>query len=165
MATAGANPLWMASTPALMHCSMLSSSLTRCSALVVAAGPSLDRNVHDLAPALDRTLVIACDTAARPLLTLGVEPDLIVAADSGRANAAYLSLLPPSRSWLVGEGSLHPSAFVHFDQRLFTFAVADHHPWPWLCTAGLDCTTLGTCRADATVARTPPSSEVGRPTR
>ncbi|HET9371990.1 MAG TPA: 6-hydroxymethylpterin diphosphokinase MptE-like protein, partial [Vicinamibacterales bacterium] len=56
-------------------------------AVVVAAGPSLDRNIHDLAVVKDRAIVIACDTAARPLTSVGVEPDLIVASDPSRANA------------------------------------------------------------------------------
>ena len=96
--------------------------------------------------------MIACDTAARPLLTVGVEPDFIVATDSSRANAAHLSSLPASRAWLVGEGSLHPSAFTHFDGRTFVFRVADHHPWPWLRSIGLDCAVLDTWGSVATSA-------------
>ena len=121
-------------------------------AVIVAAGPSLDRNVHDLAPVLDRAIVIACDTAARPLLTVGIEPDLIVATDSSRANAGHLSSLPASRSFLVAEGSLHASAFAHFDSRTFAFRVADHHPWPWLRSIGLDCAVLDTWGSVATSA-------------
>jgi hypothetical protein len=121
-------------------------------AIVVAAGPSLDRNVHDLAPVLDRAVVIACDTAARPLINLGVEPDFIVATDGSRANAAHLSSLPSSRSWLVAEGGLHPSAFVHSDGRTFFFRVANHEPWPWLRGVGLDCGVLGTWGSVATSA-------------
>jgi hypothetical protein len=120
--------------------------------IIVAAGPSLDRNVHDLAPVLDRAIVIACDTAARPLLSIGIEPDFIVATDSSRANAAHLTSLPPARSWLVAEPSLHPSAFVHFDDRTFTFRVANHQPWPWLRDIGLDRALLETWGSVATTA-------------
>jgi hypothetical protein len=119
-------------------------------AIIVAAGPSLDQNVHDLAPVLDRAIVIACDTAARPLISIGIEPDFIVAADSSRANAAHLTSLPPSRSWLVAEPSLHPSAFAHFDERTFMFRVAKHQPWPWLREIGLDRALLDTWGSVAT---------------
>jgi len=120
--------------------------------VIAAAGPSLDRNIHDLAPILDRALVIACDTAARPLVSVGVEPDFIVGTDSSRANAAHLSSLPVTRSVLVAEGSLHPSAFVHFDHRTFIFGVADHQPWPWLRSLGLEAPTLETWGSVATSA-------------
>jgi hypothetical protein len=132
----------------------LTGLCARIPAVVVAAGPSLDRNVHDLAVVRDRPVVIACDTAARPLLSVGVEPDLIVATDSSRANAAHLSSLPASQSWLVAEGSLHPSAFTHFDGRTFVFRVADHQPWPWLRTTGLDAAMLATWGSVATSAFT-----------
>jgi hypothetical protein len=113
-------------------------------AVIVAAGPSLDVNVVDLAVVRDRALVIACDTAAQPLIWHGLEPDLIVATDSSHANARHLSAIGPTRSWLVGEGSLHPSAFTHFHRRTFAFKVANHQPWPWLELVGLTRATLET---------------------
>lgn len=120
--------------------------------VVVAAGPSLDRNVHELRAVKDRVLIVACDTAARPLVLAGIEPHVIVATDASRANAAHLSSLPPSKSWLVAEGSLHSSAFAHFDRRTFAFRVADHEPWPWLQTLGLDAPRLDTWGSVATCA-------------
>lgn len=123
---------------------VLSSLMSGLPAVIVAAGPSLDQNIHDLAPVLDRVLVIACDTAARPLLSVGIEPHFIVATDSSRPNASHLSSLPVTDSWLVAEGSLHPSAFTHFAHRTFYFRVADHEPWPWLAAAGLSASRLET---------------------
>jgi hypothetical protein len=69
-------------------------------AVIAAAGPSLDRNIRDLVAVKDRVLIIACDTAARPLLSVGIDPHFVVGADSSRANAVHLSALPPSRAWL-----------------------------------------------------------------
>jgi hypothetical protein len=123
-------------------------------AIVVAAGPSLDRNIHDLARVHDRAIVIACDTAARPLVTVGLDPDLIVASDSSQANAQHLSSLPPTRAWLAGEASLHPSAFTHFDGRTFMFRVADHEPWPWLKSIGFGRAHVETWGSVATSAFT-----------
>ncbi len=132
--------------------SVLASLFTGIPAVIVAAGPTLDRNVHALKEVADHAIVIACDTAAWPLASYGVEPDFIVAADSSRANAAHLSALPPCRSWLVAEGSLHPSAFTLFDHRTFFFRVADHEPWPWLHTMGIDSGHLETWGSIATSA-------------
>jgi hypothetical protein len=119
-------------------------------AIIAAAGPSLDANVHDLSPVRDRAILISCDTAARPLLSLGIEPDFIVGADPSRANAAHLASLPASAAWLVAEGSLHPSALTPFEHRTFFFNVSPHHPWPWLASVGLDRMTLATWGSVAT---------------
>jgi hypothetical protein len=121
-------------------------------AIVVAAGPSLDTNIHTLVPCLERGIVIACDTAARPLTLTGVDPDFIVASDPSPANAWHLAGLSVKRSWLVGEGSLHPSAFTSFDRRTFAFRVSTHQPWPWLGSMGLDRGVLTTWGSVATSA-------------
>jgi len=131
---------------------LLTGLIDKGPAIVVAAGPSLDRNIDDLALVADRGVIIACDTAALPLINRGIEPDFIVATDASRANAAHLSALPHSPAWLVAEGSLHGSSFVHFDQRTFYFRVANHEPWAWLRQAGLDCATLDTWGSVATSA-------------
>lgn len=107
-------------------------------AIIVGAGPSLDGRLATIAEASQRALVIACDTAARPLMAAGVQPHLIVAVDPAESNAMHLAALHgPARSWLVAEGSLHPTAFAAFDRRTFFFNVSDHEPWPWLHAQGL----------------------------
>jgi hypothetical protein len=112
-------------------------------AVIAAAGPSLDDDIHDIHRVRDRALLIACDTALRPLVSVGLEPHFVVALDPSLSNACHLGgLHVPSRTWLVGEGSLHPSAFALFERRTFFFRVADHHPWPWLRSAGIDCGQL-----------------------
>jgi hypothetical protein len=107
-------------------------------AIIVAAGPSLDRNLHEAAPFFDRGLILACDTAAWPLVTTGVVPHVIVAVDASEANARHLSSLPPLAATLVTEASVHPSAVQPFHDRTFFFKVSDHDPWPWFRTLGLD---------------------------
>ncbi len=107
-------------------------------AIVVAAGPSLDRNLTEIVRHRGKALVIAVDTALRPLLSASVYPDFVVAADPTEANARHLVELPSCPStYLVAEGSIDPEAFRHFCGRTFTFTVADHHPWPWLQTTGM----------------------------
>lgn len=119
------------------------SSLSGCfagvPAVVVAAGPSLDRNLPELAAHRQGAVLIAVDTALRPLLTAGLAPDLVVAVDPTEANARHLVDLPPCEAtYLVGEGSLDPEAIRSFADRQFVFRVGDHHPWPWLRAQGLD---------------------------
>lgn len=120
--------------------------------IVVAAGPSLDQNIEALKNAEGRALIIAVDTAVRPLLAAGIRPHLAVAVDPSEFNARHIRGLPNTQgTWLVAEGSLDPSVFPQYDGRTFTFRVSDHHPWPWLAEHELD---RGTLRAWGSVLTT-----------
>ena len=59
-------------------------------AIIVAAGPSLDKNIKELEKAKGRSLIISTDTALRPLAMAGIEPDLTAIMD-GKKDARYLS--------------------------------------------------------------------------
>lgn len=108
-------------------------------AIVVAAGPSLDRNLAELEACADRALIVAVDTAARPLLAAGIPPHVIVAVDPTETNARHLCDLGPCPdTWLAAEASLDATALPDFAGRTFFFRIADHHPWPWLRAQGLD---------------------------
>lgn len=116
----------------------LRDALAGTPAVVVGAGPSLDRRLDLVRELADRAVVIAADTATRPLRAAGVRVDLVVAVDPSETNARHLTdleLAPPA--WLVAESSVAPVAFPAFTGRTFTFAVADHEPWPWLRDAGV----------------------------
>lgn len=107
--------------------------------VVAAAGPSLNRNLEELAPVRDRALLVAVDTALSPCLAAGLEPDFVVAVDPGALNLRHLAIgTAPSRTWLVGEPSLAPGAFDAFGDRILTFRVSEHEPWPWLREQGIE---------------------------
>jgi len=55
-------------------------------AFVVGAGPSLDRNVEELRRAQGRSIILACDTAFKPLLKAGVRPDFVLSIDGSELN-------------------------------------------------------------------------------
>jgi len=108
--------------------SALDDAFTNVPAVVVAAGPSLDRNIAELRRIRGRALIIAVDTALRPLLEAGIAPELVVAIDPSEVNGRHLRNLPdPGQTWLVGEGSLEPAAFEQFSGRTFTFSVLALH--------------------------------------
>lgn len=108
-------------------------------AVVVAAGPSLDAAYPHLAHLQHRALVISVDTALRPLLAAGIEPHLAVGLDPSPLNARHYRDLPDCHhTWLVAESALDPTAANRFASRTCWFRVADHHPWPWLMSHGLD---------------------------
>jgi hypothetical protein len=130
----------------------LTDAFTGTPAVIISAGPSLDQSLASLREVAGRALLIAVDTALRPLLSAGIAPHLVVAVDPGEANARHLTDLPDTRgAYLVAEGSVSPRAFGTFLDRVFTFKVSDHHPWPWLRTLGIERQVL---RAWGSVAAT-----------
>ena len=98
-------------------------------AVVVAAGPSLDRNLPALRALSDRPLIVATDTAWRPLATAGVDPHVVVALDPTAANGQHLVRVPSRReTWVLAEGSVDPAALQPLSSRTATFKVGPHHP-------------------------------------
>jgi hypothetical protein len=120
-------------------------------AIVAAAGPTLDQNIEHLQPLKNRALIIAVDTALRPLRAAGIHPHLVVAVDPSERNAQHLIGVDSAGSWLVCEGSVDPRVLAAFGNRVFGFKVSDHHPWPWLRTLGFE---RGTLRAWGSVVTT-----------
>lgn len=51
-------------------------------AIIVAAGPSLNKNIKELKRAKNKAFIIAVDTALKPLINEGVIPDLFVVVDA-----------------------------------------------------------------------------------
>lgn len=50
-------------------------------AIVVSAGPSLNKNIKELRRAKNRAFIVAVDTAVKPLVRAGIIPDLYVIVD------------------------------------------------------------------------------------
>ncbi len=59
-------------------------------AIVVAAGPSLDKNINDLKAAQGKSVIISTDTALKPLALAGIKPDIGIIVD-GKKDARYMS--------------------------------------------------------------------------
>lgn len=78
-----ANLLLSVEDPGVQH---LLSPFAGRPAIVVSAGPSLDRNGHLLSLAKGRALIVAAGSAIKPLRRLGVEPDLLVSIDPSENN-------------------------------------------------------------------------------
>lgn len=50
-------------------------------AIIISAGPSLNKNIQELKKAKDKAFLIAVDTAIKPLLSNGIIPDLFIIVD------------------------------------------------------------------------------------
>jgi len=44
--------------------------------IIISAGPSLEKNMHEIENAKGKALIISCDTALKPLIRSGIKPDL-----------------------------------------------------------------------------------------
>ncbi len=128
--------------PALVTTSPLSALeglATGWPAVVAGAGPSLWDNLAHVHAWRDRVVLVAVDTAVKPILARGVEPDYIVAVDPTSANTRHLTGLGAlSHAWLVAEPSVEPIGLEACGPRRCLFRLADNAPWPWLRAHGID---------------------------
>jgi hypothetical protein len=59
----------------------LKNKLTGKPALIVSAGPSLDKNIALLKNAVGKALIVSVDTALTPLMEAGIRPDFVLSID------------------------------------------------------------------------------------
>jgi hypothetical protein len=76
-------------------CAALQGAAAGRAAVLVAAGPSLDRNVHLLRHLKGRALLAVVGTALGPVVRAGVEPDLVFSIDGGEANEDHFRRVGP----------------------------------------------------------------------
>lgn len=91
--------------------SALRGGLAGVPAIIVAAGPSLDRNIHQLAALADTALILAVNTSARALDRAGIRPHALVSIESADTTSgirdlpwvaevpAFLELTAHPRMW------------------------------------------------------------------
>ena len=66
-------------------------------AVIVGAGPALDRNLPVLKTYADRVLIVACDAAWKSLDRAGIVPDVVVSTDDGDLVWRLFAAIPPER--------------------------------------------------------------------
>lgn len=72
-------------------------------AVVVAAGPSLGRNVDQLRAARDRVVIIAVQTTLKPLLARGITPDFVTSLDFSDLSRRFFENVAADGVFLVAE--------------------------------------------------------------
>lgn len=60
-------------------------------AIIVAAGPSLNKNIDLLEQAKGRSVIICVGTALKPMLKAGIKPDLVFSIDGGAGNLLHFT--------------------------------------------------------------------------
>jgi len=89
----------------------LSLSCTGLPALVIAAGPSLDRILPFLEELAQRMIIIAVDTSLSICQAHGIDPDFVIIADPQYWNTRHLDYVRSGRYMLISESATHPRVF------------------------------------------------------
>ena len=87
--------------------------------LLVAAGPSLDETAPLLPRFAERAVVVAVDTALKPLLRAGTVPDFVLVVDPQFWNLRHLDRAPAPASCLIAESAVYPPVMRHPFGRVF----------------------------------------------
>jgi len=85
--------------------------------VLVSAGPSLDRNIHELQGIGDRCFILSVDTALRPLLAAGITPHAVITADPSEMNARHITGVMPQSAYLIAEQAVQPEALESASRR------------------------------------------------
>ncbi len=78
--------------------------------VIVAPGPSLAKNVAQLAALKGKAIITAFSHSLRPLIAAGIEPDLVVTVDPQDVQYHFAGI-DVSRMCLVNAATVHPSLF------------------------------------------------------
>lgn len=84
-------------------------------AIVVSAGPSLDKNIDVLKEVQDRALIIAVGTSLKPLLQRGIKPHLVVAIDADKKHYEHFKDVKAHEDTiLIYDGMIFPRILDDF---------------------------------------------------
>lgn len=94
--------------------SVLCGPLKGIPGIIVAAGPSLDKNIHLLREVKNKAVVIAAGTAFKAILSSGIEPDLVVSVDGGEPNGVNFQDVKVKDTVLIFTPEIYKSIPVNF---------------------------------------------------
>ncbi len=90
--------------------------------VIVAAGPSLDKNIGQLKKFQSKAVIISVGTSLRPLVNNGIKPDIVVVLDASDIVLKQLEgITDTSGMWLFAEICLSPKIVSMFYPRVFFF--------------------------------------------
>lgn len=91
--------------------------------VIVAAGPSLEKNIHLLSAAKGKAVLIAAGSAINPMLQNGIEPELLVSYDPGKGNYRHFQRLRTPNIPLVYVPTIFPRILNEYLGPRFTAAM------------------------------------------
>jgi len=101
-------------------------------AIIIAAGPSLSKNIDRLKEARERFLLIACDTAYEMLRRKNIHPHFVVTVDPTELNEKHFPAAQyGSESILAFDPEARPEIVEKFPAHL-SYMTDKHHFFAWL---------------------------------
>lgn len=115
--------------PAMLESISIDSLTNICvgkSALIIAAGPSLDESLEEIKQVKDRFIIFAVDTAVRTLLKKSIHPHIVVTTDPTKDNAKHFdgvvldqntvtAFIPDCQTLNIQRYKSHPHKLCLFD--------------------------------------------------
>lgn len=114
--------------------SQLKGVFNKIPAIVVAAGPSLNKNIEYIKQFKNKALIIAVDTIAERLIKEGIIPEFICSVERGELTYSYFykDKSYPSEVSLVGPLLLYPDIFEEFKNELIIPVRENVGEYVWL---------------------------------
>ncbi|MEW5692859.1 MAG: 6-hydroxymethylpterin diphosphokinase MptE-like protein [Candidatus Hydrogenedentota bacterium] len=89
-------------------------------AVIVGAGPSLDKNIRVLKEYKDKVLILSVDTALKTFKTNGFEPHFVLSVDGQKMNYKHYENVELDKTFLVSDPVSYPEILRKFENRMFT---------------------------------------------
>ena len=84
-------------------------------AVIVSAGPSLEKNIRKLKEMKNKAIIIAVDTAMKPLSSHGISPHFVITIDPQKKNSKYFRNVHFEDTVLIAESSVDHEAVESFN--------------------------------------------------
>ena len=88
-------------------------------AVIVSAGPSLEKNIRKLKEIKNKALIIAVDTAMKTLFSHNISPHFIITIDPQKKNSKYFRNVNFKESVLIAESSVDKEAIDSFNGAVY----------------------------------------------
>lgn len=88
--------------------------------IIVSAGPSLDKNIHELEKAQGKAFIIAVDASIRTVLQAGVRPDLLCSIDPNSPERFFTGLDTKKIFWACNQLS-NPTLLKKYANHIFYY--------------------------------------------
>ncbi len=124
----------LASLPLSPDVAAMKNCLKGCSAFIVAAGPSLDKNINYLKEVENRGLIIAVDTIAEKLVNSGIYPHVISSVERIKVWEYFFQDKLPyyNQSYLVAPSLVQPEVINAFSGRVILPMRQTVYEYKWL---------------------------------
>lgn len=83
-------------------------------AIIVSAGPSLNKNIQLLQEVKGKAVILAVGTAVKALEKVGIYPDFVLSIDPGETNCAIFSQIETEKTCLITEMQSHYQIIKQF---------------------------------------------------